>query len=210
MAEANFHEAMWSKRYRDAGDEFLFGREPNRYLRQHASALPAKGRVLCVADGEGRNSVWLAQQGFSVIATEISPVAVDKATAHARCAGVNVEYQVQDILDWEAPTDAFDAVVAIFIQFAAKNEQPRLFAQLKAALRPGGVLLLLGYTPQQLEYGTGGPPCAEQLYDEALLRRHFGDWELLRLDVYEDDLTEGTAHCGRSALIGLVARRPAL
>lgn len=210
MVEPNFHEAMWSKRYRDVGDGFLFGSEANRYLRQHVGALPAKGRVLCVADGEGRNSVWLAQQGFSVTATEISPVAVDKARTHARRAGVEVDYRLQDILDWDAPTDAFDAVVAVFIQFAAQSEQPKLFAQLKAALRPGGVLILLGYTPKQLEYKTGGPPCAEQLYDEALLLEHFDDCEVLRLDVYEDELAEGTGHCGRSALIGLIARRPPL
>jgi SAM-dependent methyltransferase len=199
---------MWSQRYRDAGEELLFGSEPNRYLRQHVELLPARGRVLCVADGEGRNSVWLAGQGFTVQATEISAVAVDKARRLAERSGVAVEFRIEDILDWDPPIAAYDAVVAVFIQFAAKSEQPRLFRQLKEALRPGGVLLLIGYTPKQLEYRTGGPPCAEQLYDEDLLRRHFGDLEAIRLDVFEDFLEEGKAHHGQSALIGLVARRP--
>jgi SAM-dependent methyltransferase len=207
MAEGSLHEAMWSQRFRAAGDTYLFGTEPNRYLREHAGLLPAGGSLLCVADGEGRNSVWLAGQGFSVTATEISPVGIDKARRLAARAGVSVDYQLCDILDWQAPVAAYDAVVAIFIQFATAAEQPGLFAQLKTALKPGGVLLLLGYTPKQLDYRTGGPPCAEQLYDETLLRRHFADCEILRLDVFEDVLDEGTGHSGRSALIGLVARR---
>lgn len=207
MAEANFHEAMWSQRYRDAGDEYLFGTEPNRFLRQHVAYLPAGGRVLCVADGEGRNSVWLAQQGFAVTATEISAVAIAKARALASGASVAVDFQLADILAWEAPVAAYDAVVAVFIQFAAEGEQPRLFAQLAGALKPGGVLLLLGYTPKQLDYRTGGPPCAGQLYTEALLRRHFAGVQIELLQEFEDVLAEGKAHSGRSALIGLIARR---
>lgn len=207
MAEANFHEAMWSQRYRDAGEELLFGSEPNRYLRQHANLLPKAGTVLCVADGEGRNSVWLAKQGFKVEATEISAVAVEKARRLAERSGVDVAYRIEDILAWDPPRGAYDAVVAVFIQFAAKTEQAKLFRQLKEALRPGGVLMLIGYTPKQLEYRTGGPPCAEQLYDEELLRGHFADLETIRLDVFEDFLEEGKAHHGQSALIGLIARR---
>lgn len=207
MDGPNLHEATWTKRYRDAGEDYLFGTEPNRYLSQHVALLPAGGRILCVADGEGRNSVWLASQGFSVDATEISPVAVEKAGRLAKLAGVNVGFQVADILNWDPPVAAYDAVVAVFIQFAGPAERPKLFQQLRQVLCPGGVLLLLGYAPKQLEFRTGGPPCAEQLYDEALLREHFGDMEVLRLDLYEDVLDEGKAHSGRSALIGLIARR---
>lgn len=163
--------------------------------------------MLCVADGEGRNSVWLAKQGFTVEATEISAVAVDKARSLAKRSGVEVAYRVADILCWDPPVAAYDAVVAVFIQFATKGEQLLLFRQLKEALRPGGVLLLIGYTPKQLEYRTGGPPCVEQLYDAELLLGHFGDLEMVRLDVFEDFLEEGKAHRGQSALIGMVARK---
>lgn len=205
----NDHEALWSARYRDAGDEYLFGTAPNRFLAAQGGWFGAGMSVLSVADGEGRNSVWLAGQGCSVTATEISWVALEKATKLARGRHVAVELVQADILDWEWPRDAFDAVVGIFIQFAGPDERPRQLAGMKQAVRPGGLLFLEGYTPKQLEYGTGGPSAVENLYTGALLREAFADWEIVLLREYEDVMEEGRAHSGRSALIDLVARKPA-
>lgn len=209
MSSANFHEAMWSQRYRDAGDDYLFGTEPNRYLSRHVDLLAGCREVLCIADGEGRNSVWLAEQGFDVTATEISPVAQAKARKLAAGRKVDVRFEVADILSGAWPVACCDALVAVFIQFAGPNERGPLFAAMKQAVRPGGVMLVQGYTPKQLDYRTGGPSAVENLYTPELLRRLFSDWELIRLDEYEDDLGEGVGHRGRSALIGLVAKRPA-
>lgn len=209
MSGAVFHEAMWSWRYRDAGDDYLFGTEPNRYLARHVGVLAGCREVLCVADGEGRNSVWLAEQGFEVTATEISAVAIEKARKLAAGRGALARFVQTDILCADWPASTCDAVVAIFIQFAGPVEREVLFEGMKRAVRPGGVMLVQGYTPKQLEYRTGGPSAVENLYTEALLRRYFSDWELLRVDEYEDDLAEGSGHRGRSALIGAVARRPA-
>lgn len=205
----NLHEAMWSQRYRDAGDAYLFGTAPNAFLAREAHRLAAGSHVLSVADGEGRNSVWLAGQGHRVTATEISPVALGKAQKLADERQVTVDFVLADILAWDWPVAAFDAVVAIFIQFAGPQERAGLFAGLKRALKPGGLLFLQGYTPKQLEYRTGGPPSVANLYTRDLLMTAFGDLEILRLEEYEAELTEGAAHCGRSALIDLVARRPA-
>ena len=202
------HEAHWSARYRDAGDDYLFGTAPNRFLAGQAEQFAAGMSVLSVADGEGRNSVWLAEQGCRVTAAEISPVALEKAAKLARSHHVAVEFVQADILAWEWPQAAYDAVVGIFIQFAAPVEQQRLFTGMKQAVRPGGLLFLQGYTPQQLEYRTGGPSAVENLYTGALLRECFGDWEILALREHEDVIAEGSAHAGRSALIDLVARRP--
>lgn len=203
------HEGFWSARYRDAGEDYLFGTAPNRFLAGQADRFSADMTVLSVADGEGRNSVWLAEQGCRVTATEISPVALEKAAKLARARHVEVEFVQADILNWQWPDAVFDAVVGIFIQFVGPAERAGMIAGMKRATRPGGLLLLHGYTPKQLEYKTGGPSAVENLYTEALLREWFADWEILELREHEDEVAEGRAHAGRSALIDLVARRPA-
>ena len=202
------YEAFWSARYRDAGDEYLFGTAPNRFLAAQSAYFGAGTSVLAVADGEGRNSVWLAEQGCAVTATEISPVALEKAAKLARGRHVEVDFVQADIFYWDWPQNAFDAVVGIFIQFAGPAERPRQLAGMKDAVKPGGVLLLQGYTPKQLEYRTGGPSAVENLYTEAMLREAFADWEILLLHEHEEHIEEGSAHAGRSALIDLVARKP--
>ena len=148
--------ATWNRRY--AGDEFLFGTEPNAWLREHVGSLPTAGRVLCVADGEGRNSVWLAQQGFQVDAFDIADRAVDKARAFARRQGVSVNFAVADVDGYAWPEAAYDGIAAIFAQFADPDTRTRLFERISRSLKPGGVLVLQGYTPKQLDYRTGGPP----------------------------------------------------
>ncbi|MGB8148315.1 MAG: class I SAM-dependent methyltransferase, partial [Azonexus sp.] len=185
------HEAFWSARYRDAGDDYLFGTAPNKFLASQAERFSAGMKVLAVADGEGRNSVWLAEQGCAVTATEISPVALEKATKLARGRHVAVDFMQADILNWTWPTAAFDAVVGIFIQFVGPAERARQLAGMKQAVKPGGLLFLQGYTPKQLEYGTGGPSAAENLYTEALLREIFSDWEIVLLHEHEDLIDEG-------------------
>lgn len=202
------HEAFWSARYRGVGDDYLFGTAPNKFLAAQAGYFGAGMRVLSVADGEGRNAVWLAEQGCAVTATEISPVAQKKAAKLARGRHVEVELLLADILNWNWPDAAYDAVVGIFIQFATPAERPRQIAGMKQAVKPGGLLFLQGYTPKQLEYRTGGPSAVENLYTEPMLRELFADWEIVLLHEHEDTIEEGTAHAGRSALIDLVARKP--
>jgi SAM-dependent methyltransferase len=195
----------WNRRF--DGDEYLFGVEPNVWLREHVASLPPRGRVLCVADGEGRNSVWLARQGFEVEAFDIAEVGVAKARRLAERHGVRVNFQVCDCDAYAWPQAQFDGVVAIFIQFADPAQRKRLFERMAASLKPGGVLILQGYMPKQLDYRTGGPPIVSHLYTQELLREAFAEMEILVLREYEADVAEGAAHCGRSALIGLVARR---
>jgi len=201
------YEAFWSARYRDAGEDYLFGTAPNRFLAGQSEHFGAGVSVLSVADGEGRNSVWLAEQGCSVTATEISAVALGKAAKLARSRHVAVNFVQADTLHWDWPVEAYDAVIGIFIQFAGPAERERMFAGMMAAVKPGGLLLLQGYTPKQLEYRTGGPSAVENLYTAPLLREAFADWEILLLREHDDILEEGSAHAGRSALIDLVARK---
>jgi SAM-dependent methyltransferase len=195
----------WNRRFDDP--TYLFGTEPNAWLRQHAGVWQAGQRILSVADGEGRNSVWLARQGLKVDAFDIADVGVAKARSLAAQHGVTVNYAVGDCDRFVWPQAVYDGVAAIFVQFADPAMRQRLFANIKRCLKPGGILLLQGYTPKQLEYKTGGPPHVAHLYTEALLREAFAEFELLTLREYEDELTEGSGHSGRSALIGMVARR---
>lgn len=195
----------WNQRFDTPG--FLFGSEPNGWLREHAHVWSPGERVLCVADGEGRNSVWLAEQGLAVEAFDIASTGVAKARALAQQRGVSVSHTVADCDDHDWPEAALDGVAAIFVQFADPALRQRLFAHMVRALKPGGRLVLQGYTPRQLEYRTGGPPQLSHLYTEALLREAFADLDIEVLREYEADLAEGSGHHGRSALIGLVARR---
>lgn len=206
-ARARGEIAAWEARF--AGQGYLFGEEPNQFLVRVADRLPAGGRVLCVADGEGRNGSWLAAQGFEVTAFDGSQVATEKAHVLDRARGVRVTRAVVDADGWDWETDAWDAIVAVFVQFAPPPMRERMFAGIRRGLRPGGILVIEGYTPRQLGFGTGGPPVAENMYTAALLRASFGDWTTHLLDEYDAVVDEGPAHSGMSALIDLVAERPA-
>jgi 2-polyprenyl-3-methyl-5-hydroxy-6-metoxy-1,4-benzoquinol methylase len=208
MTSTSFSDAAatWNQRYAGAG--FLFGPEPNEYLRAQAALLAPGGRALCVADGDGRNSIWLARQGMQVDAFDISDVAVAKARQLAAQAGVTVNYSVADCDQWPWPAQAYDTVAAIFVQFADPAMRQRLFNAMVASLKPGGLLILQGYTPTQLEYKTGGPPILSHLYTADMLRTELAALQMVELREYEAVLAEGKQHCGRSALMGLVARRP--
>jgi len=196
----------WNRRFE--ADGFLFGTEPNGWLREHAGALWRPGqRVLCVADGEGRNSVWLAGRGLRVDAFDIAEVGVAKAMRLAAEQGATVNFAVSDSDAYPWPEAAYDGVAAIFVQFADPAMRARLFENMKRCLKPGGALVLLGYTPRQLEYKTGGPGQLSHLYTAAMLREAFAELDTVEMREYEADLAEGSGHNGRSALIGLVARR---
>lgn len=197
---------MWDERYNVP--EFIFGTEPNVFLTQQAFRLTPGQRVLAVADGEGRNGVWLAQQGLSVLSVEGSSVALAKAQKLAQERGVNLDFECADLLQWQWGDARFDAVVAIFIQFADPAGRKILFEGMKAALKPGGLLLLQGYTPRQLEFKTGGPSAVENMYTEPMLRELLAGWEILHLHEHDEHISEGAHHHGMSALIDVVARKP--
>ena len=134
------------------------------------------------------------------------PTLIERAGAEDAAA---VRALVADLLAWDWPEGAYDLVVAMFIQFANPAERERIFAGMVQALKPGGRLLLHGYTPKQLEYRTGGPGAVDNLYTPEMLRQAFAGLEIEALREYEAELNEGLAHRGRSALIDLVARKPA-
>lgn len=197
---------MWDERY--AGADYLFGTEPADFLKREAGVLPPASRVLCLADGEGRNSVYLAGRGHQVTAMEASGVALDKARALAAGKGVSVAFRQSGIEDWDW-TQGFDAVLGIFIQFAPPAMRARIHQGIAQAVKPGGLVMLHGYAPRQIANGTGGPRAEENMYTLDLLRSDFAGWEVLRAEDYDTVIQEGKGHAGQSALIDFIARRPA-
>lgn len=199
---------MWDQRY--ATTEYVFGTEPAAFLPKHRDVLEPGAETLVVADGEGRNSVYLAEQGLLVTAMDVSDVGVAKARELAAARGVTVDFRVADILTWDWTPDAYDLVVAVFIQFLDPLQRAEVFEGMQGmqrTLRPGGRLLLHGYRPEQIAYGTGGPRVPSHLYDEALLANAFAGMDIAVLRCYDTELDEGPGHAGMSALVDLVATK---
>jgi cyclopropane fatty-acyl-phospholipid synthase-like methyltransferase len=195
----------WQTRF--GAPDYIFGKEPNAFLKAQAHRLPKSGSALSIADGEGRNGVWLAEHGLDVLAIDYSPTALAKAQKLAQERGVHLRTEVADVTTWRWPVAAFDVVVAIFVQVVFPAERTVFFANLKRVLKPGGLLLMQGYRTDQLKYRTGGPPEAERLYTGALLQEAFGDMAQIDISEHDSTISEGTAHVGMSALIDLVAKK---
>jgi SAM-dependent methyltransferase len=193
----------WNTRYATA--DYVFGEAPNAFLRDHAQGL-TPSVALCVADGEGRNGVWLAEQGWDVLSLDFSDVAQRKAADLATRRGVALRLEQADVHLWDYPAAKFDLVADIFSQFSTPDERALKWSGMLRALRPGGTLILQGYTPDQLIHRTGGPSEVANLYTEALLRDAFEGLNILLIDEAEAVLDEGAGHSGVSAVIGLVAK----
>jgi SAM-dependent methyltransferase len=195
----------WQARFAAPG--YLFGTAPNAFLKSKTHLLRQGERALAVADGEGRNSVFLAEQGLDVLSVDFSPQAQAKARVLAKEHGVTLRFEQADMTAWPWPMEAFDVVAAIFIQFTAPPARAKMFAGIKHTLKPGGLLLMQGYGLKQLDYKTGGPSDPAQLYTRELLQDAFGDFSSLDIREYDSVIQEGSRHAGLSALIDLVGRK---
>jgi 2-polyprenyl-3-methyl-5-hydroxy-6-metoxy-1,4-benzoquinol methylase len=197
--------ARWNERF--SSDNYLFGEKPNQYLAEKTPLLQ-KGKALSIADGEGRNSVWLASQGFDVDAFDFSPVAIVKAKklANKKQASVNFHCSDWQNFDWQA--DQYDTIAGIFFQFANPEARTEIFEKLNFALKPGGTLIIQGYGKDQMQYKTGGPGILENLYDEELLLSAFKGYKIIDLQTYTVVVDEGPGHSGMSALVGYIGQKP--
>ena len=202
---SNSEYVRWEKRF--SVPDYVFGTEPNAFLKSQAAVLPRSGTALAVADGEGRNGVWLAERGLDVLSIDWSPTALGKAQALAEQRGVALRTAKVDLVQWQWPVAAFDVVAAIFMQFLTPEERRRVFAGMRDALRPGGLLLIEGYRPEQLNYKTGGPSLVENLYTRALLEAEFSGLSEITITEHDSMTSEGTGHVGMAALIDLVGRK---
>lgn len=194
----------WDSRFNTS--DYVFGTKPAAALEKLAHYLVPNGKTLVVADGEGRNSVYLARLGFEVVATDYSVVGIRKAQSLAQEHDVNITYKVQDIYTTNWSETQYDNVVAIFIQFVPPPKIVPIFTGLRIATKSGGTLLLHGYTPEQVSLGTGGPANPDQMYTKSLLESIFSDMTILVNNEYHKVLREGKGHHGQSALIDFVAK----
>lgn len=196
-------QQMWNERY--GADEYVFGLEPNDFLREQAVKLP-RGKVLSLGEGEGRNAVWLATQGFEVWSVDLSSVGVAKTLRLAEAHGVTVHAIVGDLADYVIEPDTWDVIVSIF----AHTPHPirrRLHRQVVEGLRHNGVFLLEAYTPDQIALGTGGPKDTSRLPTVELLADELLGLQFDQLHEITRDVIEGSSHTGRAAVVQVVARR---
>lgn len=197
---------MWEDRYRRQ-DGYLFGTAPAQFLTENPWLAIPGGTALSVADGEGRNGVYLARAGMQVSAFDLSETAIGRARALAAREGVALDTRVSDWDGWDWSRQ-FDLVLGIFIQFMPADRRPAQFASIAGAVKPGGRVVLHAYTPEQVALGTGGPGNPAQMWTPEILTAGFPGWRIERLATYERDVQEGRGHSGRSALIDFVATRP--
>ncbi|MER5173391.1 class I SAM-dependent methyltransferase [Thioclava sp. GXIMD2076] len=197
---------MWDQRFTDA--EYVFGTEPADFVRRQAERLTPGMRLLSIAEGEGRNAVFLAERGIKVTGVELSAPAREKAQRLALSRGVSIDLLAEDLRGWDWPVGEYDALLACFIQFADPAFREDIFDGIRRAVAPGGLVMIHGFARRQPRYGTGGPQMVEQLYDLDLLREAFPRWKILHQADYDADIHEGEGHCGRAALIDFVMQRP--
>ncbi len=194
----------WDDRYKT--EDYVFGTEPNDFLAEVASQVP-KGKVLCLADGEGRNGVYLAELGHRVTSVDASGVALDKARQLANERSVSLTFEQADLNDYSLGDAAWDCCVSIF--FHMPHEMRRaMHRKIMQAMRPGGYLILEAYTPAQLAFGTGGPPVEELLMTLELLREDFAGLNFLIGREIERDVREGKGHAGHSSVVQVLAQKP--
>ncbi|OOG24822.1 SAM-dependent methyltransferase [Thioalkalivibrio denitrificans] len=196
---------FWNERYQGPG--FAYGDRPNAFLVAHSRLYRPGQRVLAVADGEGRNGVWLAERGLQVLSVDVSEVGLSKARALAADRGVSLETACADLAEWDWPQGAFDHVVSIFAHFPPDVRQQIHRAMLNA-LKPGGLLLLEAFSPEQMDYDSGGPRDPMMLYSAVMLREDFVDGDIEEIGETLTRLDEGSWHQGTAAVTRALVRRP--
>ena len=197
-------KSYWDQRF--ASEEFVYGKQANDFLRQQAAGLAA-GQALCLAEGEGRNAVFLAELGHQVCAQDISPIGLGKAKALAQQKGVSITTLCCDLAALDLKPTSLDLIAAIWMHVEPEL-RATVFEQAVEALRPGGHLLIEAYRPQQLNFSSGGPARKELLIEAAQLQQELATLEPLILQESERTITEGSAHQGQSAVVQFFGRRP--
>lgn len=194
---------MWDKRY--SVDEYVYGKSPNDFLRENVAKLK-NGKVLCLAEGEGRNAVFLAKQGFDVTALDSSAIGLKKAKELALENGVKISTVQADLNDYEFEPDTWDSIVSIFCHLPPELRE-KVHKGSVNGLKDSGVFLLEAYTPKQLEFGTGGPPFAELMMTLEFLVRDLAGLEFIHGLEKIREVVEGVYHSGKASVVQVIAKK---
>jgi cyclopropane fatty-acyl-phospholipid synthase-like methyltransferase len=195
---------MWNERY--AVDEYVYGREPNQFLAEHAGTL--SGPVLSLAEGEGRNAVFLASLGLKVQGVDGSDVGLAKAQALARSKGVEIHTEVADLAEFEPQANHYGSVISIFAHLPSAIRQ-RLYPLIERCLKPGGIIILEAYSQAQLTRNTGGPKDLDMLMTKVEIEREFPNCDPVLLRELEREVREGTYHTGIASVVQFIGRKKA-
>lgn len=194
----------WDERY--SAEEYVYGKEPNQFLKDNINKIP-RGNILCVADGEGRNSTFIAERGNNVTAIDFSPNAVDKIQKLASEKNVTVNAICADLLDYDFGENKYDAIISIYSHFNLADTQ-RLHQKYLKALKPNGIFFIEVFAKEQLSLNTGGPKNINLLYDIEDIEKSFPNckFEVLKKDILY--LHEGHLHDGKAVVVRAIVRKP--
>ena len=194
----------WDERYDQ--ENFIFGTEPNDFLKQEAYRIPTGGKVLCLGDGEGRTGGWLAEQGFQVTSVDLSQVGLDKTQRFADQRGVQIETIYADLAEWHIEPQAWDGIVSIFCHMMP-DERKKMHPRIVKGLQPGGVFLLEAYTPDQINNGTGGPSNPDLLVTTEDLTPELKSLDIQLAHNIERDVIEGISHTGLASVTQIIGEK---
>lgn len=194
---------MWDERY--GTEEYAYGKTPNKFLEENYHIIP-KGNVLCLAEGEGRNAVFLAGQGYSVTAVDGSQVGLQKAKKLAEEHGVSIELIHADLADFDLGESRWEGIVSIFCPLPSALRK-ELHKKVVAGLKPQGVYLVEAYTPDQLKHGTGGGKSADSMTTKESLSLELEGLKFRHLFELERDVVEGMYHTGLGAVVQAIASK---
>ena len=194
----------WDDRYADS--DYLFGTAPNDFLKSVANRLTPNSQILCLADGEGRNGVYLATLGHKVTAIDQSRVGLEKAKKLAEQKQVSIETIEADLAEYDLGVESWDCIVSIFFHIPSAV-RAHIYPRIITALKPGGILILESYTPEQLNHGTGGPSIADLMLTKGELAQNFSEMNVKHLEELEREVIEGAGHTGLASVVQLLALR---
>jgi len=194
---------MWDERYSAEG--YAYGTEPNQFLAENFYRIP-KGNVLSLAEGEGRNAVFLAKQGYSVTAVDGSIVGLNKAKKLAEENGVTIETVHADLADFDLGENRWDGIISIFVPLPSSLRK-QVYKKIESALKPNGVFLIEAYTPDQISHGTGGGNSADTMQTKESLTLELPRLKFTHLIELEREIIEGTYHTGIGSVVQAVGLR---